>query len=137
MFRGACEGRLTGGGTSRRAFLDAVTADLLALPWKRKGKYLPLAMLLPHIGVRTMLQLCPTVLPDILTALAEETLGCAAAATVNVLLQQLHRELQDAATAPTLPVGSPTDPPLQRWLEFWYDPCPQLQAIRGQRSGTR
>jgi hypothetical protein len=74
-------GRLENGG--RRGFMDAVTADLLALPWKRKGKYLPLAMLLPHIGVGTVLRLHPTVLPDILAALAEETLGCAASATVR------------------------------------------------------
>eukprot|EP00959_Pyramimonas_sp_CCMP1952_P397853 8336059-Pyramimonas_sp.AAC.1 len=37
-------------GAEGAALLEAVTADLLRMPGRRKGKYLPLALLVPHIG---------------------------------------------------------------------------------------
>lgn len=41
---------IVGWDVCRRALLESVTLDLLSLSGRRKGKYLPLAMLVPIVG---------------------------------------------------------------------------------------
>ncbi|KAK3280677.1 hypothetical protein CYMTET_11497 [Cymbomonas tetramitiformis] len=81
-------------GMEGMTFLEGVMGDLLALPGRRKGKYLPLAMLVPRLGTCAVLARRPDLLEDMLESLKDETVGCAAAQLLGTLLEHLLVELR-------------------------------------------
>lgn len=47
------------------AFTAAATSALLALPPRRKGRYVPLALLLPRVGARALMQQQPQLVEQV------------------------------------------------------------------------
>jgi hypothetical protein len=123
-------------GAGGRLFLESVAADLLALPGRRKGKYLPLALLVPHIGMVAVLRISPSLVVDMLEAMRDESvICCAAAQLLDVALKQLRQDLNDPLQAPLLPLGTPGQSADERWLGFWVGPM--LAALTGDEAKIR
>jgi hypothetical protein len=64
-------------------FYVAASVRLLALPPGRKGRYAPLAALLPSLGARRLLALRPGAFAEALTALQDDGVASSVAAFIK------------------------------------------------------
>lgn len=77
-----------------RAFLVSAASQLLAKSSACKGRYVPLAALVPRLGARALLELRPGLLRETLAAMRDDSVCCACGTLVAALSSQLLRELQ-------------------------------------------
>ena len=78
-----------------RRFLSDAAARLLAKDASSKGRYIPLATLVPRLGARNLLAIRPDVLSETLAAMRDDSVCTAAATLVSALSARLLREMQE------------------------------------------
>ena len=78
-----------------RRFLSDAAARLLAKDASSKGRYVPLATLVPRLGARNLLAIRPEVLSETFAAMRDDSVCTAAATLVSALSARLLREMQE------------------------------------------
>ena len=125
-----------------RRFLSDAAARLLAKDASSKGRYVPLATLVPRLGARNLLAIRPDVLSETLAAMRDDSVCTAAAALVSALSARLLREMQEehkrgdgggggaAAGASSRGLGGAKEvcvdagggPAVSAWRSWWIPP---------------
>ena len=88
------------GAADARAFAEAAAAAVLRMPAGRKGRYPPLASLLPRVGAGWLLAREPRLVRQAFAAMGNDMAASAATAFFKALLAQLKLETATAAAAP-------------------------------------
>ena len=119
-----------------RRFLSDAAARLLAKDASSKGRYVPLATLVPRLGARNLLAIRPEVLSETFAAMRDDSVCTAAATLVSALSARLLREMQEntrAAAATSASASRPGGakevcvdagggPAVAAWRSWWIPP---------------
>ncbi|XVE83796.1 hypothetical protein DITRI_Ditri16bG0115800 [Diplodiscus trichospermus] len=80
------------GSEKIKSFLRKIASDLLRLGSRCKGRYVPLALLTKRFGAKTMLDMCPDLLFEVVQAYSDDDVCCAATSFLKCLLEYLRDE---------------------------------------------
>ncbi|XVF58263.1 hypothetical protein PTKIN_Ptkin07bG0050700 [Pterospermum kingtungense] len=80
------------GNEKIKSFLQKIASDLLRLGPRCKGRYAPLALLTKRFGAKTMLDMCPDLLFEIVQAYTDDDVCCAATSFLKCFLEYLRDE---------------------------------------------
>ena len=120
-----------------RRFLSDAAARLLAKDASSKGRYVPLATLVPRLGARNLLATRPEVLSETFAAMRDDSVCTAAATLVSALSARLLREMQEehargggATSASSRGLGGAKEvcvdagggPAVAAWRSWWIPP---------------
>ena len=121
-----------------RRFLSDAAARLLAKDASSKGRYVPLATLVPRLGARNLLAIRPEVLSETFAAMRDDSVCTAAATLVSALSARLLREMQEeharggggATSASSRGLGGAKEvcvdagggPAVAAWRSWWIPP---------------
>ena len=121
-----------------RRFLSDAAARLLAKDASSKGRYVPLATLVPRLGARNLLAIRPEVLSETFAAMRDDSVCTAAATLVSALSARLLREMQEeharggggATSARSRGLGGAKEvcvdagggPAVAAWRSWWIPP---------------
>ncbi|XP_022739375.1 thyroid adenoma-associated protein homolog isoform X2 [Durio zibethinus] len=75
-----------------KSFLRKIASDLLRLGSRCKGRYVPLALLTKRFGAKTMLDMSPDLLFEIVQAYTDDDVCCAATSFLKCFLEYLRDE---------------------------------------------
>ena len=101
-------------------FLARVASQLIERGAHSKGRYVPLAALVPKMGARKLLELRPNLLEESLDAMRDDSVCCAAGTLIKelsaALLCEMESEERESANLGIEP-GTPSQtPPSERWV---------------------
>ena len=121
-----------------RRFLSDAAARLLAKDASSKGRYVPLATLVPRLGARNLLAIRPEVLSETFAAMRDDSVCTAAATLVSALSARLLRETREeharggggATSASSRGLGGAKEvcvdagggPAVAAWRSWWIPP---------------
>lgn len=102
-------------------FLERVASRLLERGVSTKGRYVPLAALVPKLGARKLLDIRPNLLEESLDAMRDDSVCCAAGTLIKELSAKLLDEMEEeernlAAAAVGIEPGTPERPSGERWV---------------------
>ncbi|MBA0712366.1 hypothetical protein Golax_011473 [Gossypium laxum] len=80
------------GSEKIKTFLQKIASDLLRLGSRCKGRYVPLALLTKRFGAKTMLDMSPDLLFEIVQAYSDDDVCCAATSFLKCFLEYLRDE---------------------------------------------
>ncbi|KAM5581427.1 hypothetical protein ABKV19_010579 [Rosa sericea] len=75
-----------------RSFLQNIASDLLRLGPRCKGRYVPLASLTKRLGAKTMLDMSPNLMYEIVHAYVDDDVCCAVTSFLKCFLEHLRDE---------------------------------------------
>nr|XP_011467977.1 PREDICTED: thyroid adenoma-associated protein homolog [Fragaria vesca subsp. vesca] len=75
-----------------RSFLQNIASDLLRLGPRCKGRYVPLASLTKRLGAKTMLDMSPELMSEIVHAYVDDDVCCAVTSFLKCFLEHLRDE---------------------------------------------
>ena len=106
---------------SSENFLERVASRLLERGVPSKGRYVPLAALVPKLGARKLLDIRPNLLEESLDAMRDDSVCCAAGTLIKELSAKLLDEMEEeernsAAAAVGIEPGTPERPSSERWV---------------------
>ena len=100
-------------------FLARVASQLIERGAHSKGRYVPLAALVPKMGARKLLEIRPNLLGESLDAMRDDSVCCAAGTLIKelsaALLCEMESEERESANLGIEP-GTPSPPPSERWV---------------------
>ena len=100
-------------------FLARVASQLIERGAHSKGRYVPLAALVPKMGARKLLELRPNLLEESLDAMRDDSVCCAAGTLIKelsaALLCEMESEERESANLGIEP-GTPSQTPSERWV---------------------
>ena len=101
-------------------FLARVASQLIERGAHSKGRYVPLAALVPKMGARKLLEIRPNLLEESLDAMRDDSVCCAAGTLIKelsaALLCEMESEERESANLGIEP-GTPSQtPPSERWV---------------------
>ena len=100
-------------------FLARVASQLIERGAHSKGRYVPLAALVPKMGARKLLELRPNLLEESLDAMRDDSVCCAAGTLIKelsaALLCEMESEERESANLGIKP-GTPSQTPSERWV---------------------
>ncbi|KAL4352320.1 hypothetical protein GQ457_06G041950 [Hibiscus cannabinus] len=80
------------GSEKIKSFLQKIASDLLRLGSRCKGRYVPLALLTKRLGAKTMLDMGPGLLIEVVQAYSDDDVCCAATSFLKCFLEYLRDE---------------------------------------------
>ena len=106
---------------SSENFLERVASRLLERGVPSKGRYVPLAALVPKLGARKLLDIRPNLLEESLDAMRDDSVCCAAGTLIKELSAKLLDEMEEeertaAAAGSGIEPGTPERPSSERWV---------------------